>query len=346
MAKFGKRQRKRIDRRDPWARFRVGALLLVIIVIVGSIGYTALGLDPLDAVYQTVVTVSTVGYREIGVVDAQYQAFTIVLILFGTGTALYTLGVLLETLFEGQLDDQFRRQRMQRKIDQLTGHVIVCGYGQVGRSIVSEMTRAGLDVVVVDRSELDLEDFPDGVPVVFGEATEDATLASAGLSRAETLVVALDSDSDNLFVALTARTENPELFIISRANSAGVVEKLERVGVDRVVNPHEIGGSRMAAMVLQPDVTDYLDVVMHDRELEVRMLEIDLGPGSSFVGKTVRELVTPSLAGTTVVAVRREGTFLTSPSADLVIESGDVLIVLGTYDHITEMASAASVRLG
>lgn len=331
----------RINRRDPWARFRVGVLLLVIILIVGSIGYMALGLDPLDAAYQTVVTVSTVGYREIGVVDAQYQAFTIVLILFGTGTALYTLGILLETLFEGQLDDQFRRQRMQRRIDEFTGHVIVCGYGQVGRSIVSEMIRAGRNVVVVDRSDLDLEDFPEGVPVVFGEATEDATLASAGLSRARTLVVALDSDADNLFVVLTARSENPDLFIISRANSAGVVEKLVRVGVDRVVNPHEIGGSRMAAMVLQPDVTDYLDVVMHDRELEVRMAEIETAPGSPFVGKTVRELVTPSLAGTTVIAVRREGTFLTSPSPHLVIEAADILIVLGTYDHIKEMAANA-----
>jgi voltage-gated potassium channel len=346
MAKFGKRQRVRINRTDPWARFRVGALLLVIILIVGSIGYIALGLDPLDAAYQTVVTVSTVGYRETGVVDAQYQVFTIVLILFGTGTALYTLGVLLETLFEGQLDDQFRRQRMQRKIGEFTGHVIVCGYGQVGRSIVSEMVRAGRSVVVVDRSDLDLEDFPEGVPVVFGEATDDATLASAGLSRAQTLVVALDSDADNLFVALTARSENPDLFIISRANSAGVVEKLERVGVDRVVNPHEIGGSRMAAMVLQPDVTDYLDVVMHDRELEVRMAEIEMGPGSNFAGKTVRELVTPSLAGTTVIAVRREGTFLTSPSPDLVIEAADVLIVLGTYEHIREMAADASASLG
>ncbi len=345
MAKFGKRQRVRINRRDPWARFRVGIVLLVNILIVGSIGYTILGLGPLDAVYQTVVTVSTVGYREIGEVNAQYKTFTIVLILFGTGTALYTLGILLETLFEGQLDDQFRRQRMQRRIDEFTGHVIVCGYGQVGRSIVNEMIRAGRDVVVVDRSDRDLEDFPEGVLVVFGEATEDVTLASAGLSRAQTLVVGLDSDADNLFVALTARSENPDLFIISRANSAGVVEKLERVGVDRVVNPHEIGGSRMAAMVLQPDVTDYLDVVMHDRELEVRMLEIEVGPGSSFIGKTVRELVTPSLAGTTVIAVRRDGTFLTSPSPDLVIETADVLIVLGTYDHITEMA-AASARLG
>lgn len=230
---------------------------------------------------------------------------------------------------------------MQRKIDHLDGHVIVCGYGQVGRAIVHEMHRAGRDVVVIDRMEPDVPDLPETVPVVVGEATEEDILKSAGIARAQTLVVALDSDSDNLYVALSARVENDSLFIISRANSSQVVEKLRRVGVDRVVNPHEIGGSRMAAMVLQPGVTDFLDVVMHDKELEVRMAEIEATPASGFARKTVGELITPSLAGTTVVAVRRGGRFLTTPSVDLLIESGDVLIVLGTDDHLHEMTTAA-----
>jgi len=342
MAKFGKRQRKRIDRRDPWARFRVAFALLIAILIVGSIGYMLLGLSFGDAIYQTVITVSTVGYREVGDIDRQfYKSFTIGLILLGTGTALYTIGMLLETLFEVQLDDQFRRQRMQRKIDQFEGHVIVCGFGQVGRAIVAEMHRAGRDVVVVDRTEPDPYDLPEVVPVVLGEATEDEVLASAGIARAETLVVALDSDADNLFVALTARTENSDLFIVARANSSRVVDKLMRVGVDRVVNPHEIGGSRMAAMVLQPDVTDFLDVVMHDGALEVRMAEIDVGPQSAFVGQTVGGIITADLAGTAVVAVKRAGGFLTTPSPELMVESGDVLIVLGTGDHLHAMAASA-----
>lgn len=342
MAMFGKRQRKRIDRRDPWARFRVGFALLILILIVGSIGYMLLGLSIGDAIYQTVITVSTVGYREVGDVNRQfYKSFTIGLILLGTGTALYTIGVLLETLFEGQLDDQFRRQRMQRKIDQFEGHVIVCGFGQVGRAIVAEMHRAGRDVVVVDRIEPDPHELPEIVPVVLGEATEDEVLESAGIARAETLVVALDSDADNLFVALTARTENSDLFIISRANSSRVVDKLIRVGVDRVVNPHEIGGSRMAAMVLQPDVTDFLDVVMHDGALEVRMAEIDVRPQSAFAGQTVGEIITADLAGTAVVAVKRAGSFLTTPSPELTVDAGDVLIVLGTDEHLHAMAESA-----
>jgi len=342
MAKFGKRQRTRIDRRDPWARFRVGLTLLTLIIIVGSIGYMLLGLDMGDAIYQTVITVSTVGYREVGDVDRQfYKSFTIGLILLGTGTALYTIGVLLETLFEGQLDDQFRRQRMQRKIDQLQGHVIICGFGQVGRSIVTEMHRAGRDVVIVDRVEPDPGDLPADVPVVLGEATDDAVLALAGIERAQTLVVALDSDADNLFVALSARTENNKLFIISRANSSRVVDKLHRVGVDRVVNPHEIGGSRMAAMVLHPDVTDFLDVVMHDGTLEVRMAEIDVAERSPFVGQSVGGIITPDLAGTAVVAIKRAGNFLTTPARALTVEAGDVLIVLGTDEHLHDLAAKA-----
>jgi voltage-gated potassium channel len=334
MIMFGPRHRRRIARRDPWTRFRIGVGFLGIVLVGGSIGYMMLGLDAFDAVYQTVITVSTVGYREIGEVDRQYEVFTIFLILFGTGTVLYTLGVLLETLFEGQLDDQFRRQRMQRKIDQLDGHVIVCGYGQVGRAIVGEMHRSGREVVVVDRSDLDPDDLPsDGVAVVVGEATDDSILEQAGLRRADTLVVGLDSDADNLFVALTARTENPDLFIISRANSAGVVGKLERVGVDRVVNPHEIGGSRMAAMVLQPDVTDFLDVVMHDRELEIRMTEVEATVKSGFVGRTVRDLLTSEHERTSLVAIRRNLRFITNPTGNLEIEIGDILIMLGTDDQ-------------
>ncbi len=341
MAKLGT-QRIRSARRDPWLRFRVGIGFLGLVLVVGTVGYMSLGLDAFDAVYQTVITVSTVGYRELGIVDRQYEVFTIFLILFGTGTVLYTLGVLLETLFEGQLDDQFRRQRMQRRIDEFKGHVIVCGYGQVGRSIVDEMDRAGKDVVVIDHAELDPEELPDGVELVTGEATDDDVLAKAGLQRASTLVVALDSDADTLYVSLTARSENEELFIIARANSAGVVDKLGRVGVDRVVNPHEIGGSRMAAMVLQPDVTDFLDVVMHDLELEVRMAEVTATPSSGYVGTKAADLHDSEQASVTLVAVRRGGRFITNPQPDLTIEEDDILIVLGTDEHIRSMTGTPS----
>lgn len=230
---------------------------------------------------------------------------------------------------------------MQRTIDELEGHVIVCGYGQVGQAIVEEMRRAGRDVVVVDRSDIDLDELPDGVHYVFGEATNDEILDAAGLQRAQTLVVGLDSDADNLYVALSARSQNESLFIVSRANSAGAVDKLTRVGVDRVVNPHEIGGSRMAAMVLQPEVTDFLDVVMHDRELEVRMAEIEVHDRSEYVERSIAAILSPNHASTTVVAIRRDGRFITNPPTDLEVQVGDILIALGTDDHLRAMVAEA-----
>lgn len=222
---------------------------LVAVLAAGTAGYAILGLSLLDAVYQTVVTVSTVGFRELGEVGQRYQLFTVVLIMFGTGTALYTLGVLLETLFEGHLNDQFGRRRMQKEIDGLRDHIVVCGYGQVGQAIAAELSGGGREVVIIDRRG----DFdPESSLVVVGEATDDEVLARAGLHRARTLILALDSDTDNLYVALTARTLQPALFIVARANNSAADPKLRRAGADRVVNPHEIGGRRMAELALEP----------------------------------------------------------------------------------------------
>lgn len=246
-----RRRPRRLRRapRDPWSRFRAGLIGLVAVLVIGTAGYTVLGLSVLDAVYQTVVTVSTVGFRELGEVGHHYQFFTITLIMFGTGTALYTLGVLLETLFEGHLNDQFGRRRMQKEIDGLRDHIVVCGYGQVGQAIAVELSGGGREVVIVDRRH-DLD--PEIPLVVVGEATDDEVLARAGLHRARTLILALDSDTDNLYVTLTARALRSDLFIVARANSSTADPKLHRAGADRVVNPHEIGGHRMAELALEP----------------------------------------------------------------------------------------------
>jgi voltage-gated potassium channel len=332
----GRRRSRRSELiENPWRRFRVGVSLLSFIIVAGTVGYVILGLEPLDAAYQTMITISTVGYREIGEVDNRYQVFTMFLILFGTGTSLYTLGVLLETLFEGRLDDQFRRRRMQRDIDRLSGHVIVCGYGQVGRAIIDEVRRAGESVVVVDRNDEGIAD--DDLMSVFGEATDDDVVEMAGLARARTLVVALDSDADNLFVVLSARSQRPDLFIVARANLSSAAPKLFQAGADRVVNPHEIGGSRMAAMILQPDVAEFLDVVMHDRELEVRLAEVRVDATSPLVEMSLGDAGTHEKTGSILLAVRRGEGFMTNPSAGLVLRVDDVLIALGTPDQLAAL---------
>ena len=223
--------------------------MLAAILVVGTTGYVLLGLSVLDALYQTVITISTVGYGDPESVGGRYQLFTIVLILIGTGTSLYTVGVVIEMLFEGRLDDHVRRRRMQRSIDNLSGHAVICGYGQVGRAIAAAMGDAGTEVVLIDR---DPDVDAGGLHLVRGNATEDSTLRDAGTERAGSLVLALDSDVDNLYVALSARALYPELFIVARANSGGALPKLQQAGADRVINPNLIGGAYMAAVALRP----------------------------------------------------------------------------------------------
>lgn len=235
---------------EPVERLVAGFVLLAVILMAGTTGYVLLGLGVLDALYQTVITVSTVGYGDPENVGGHHQVFTIVLILLGTGTSLYTIGVVIEMLFEGRLDDHVRRRRMQRSIDSLSGHAVICGYGQVGRAIAAAMGDAGTDVVLIDRDPgID----PAGLHLVLGDATEENTLRDAGTERASSLVLALDSDVDNLYVALSARALYPDLFIVARANSGGALPKLQQAGADRVINPNLIGGAYMASLALRPD---------------------------------------------------------------------------------------------
>ena len=237
---------------EPVERLVAGLTVLTAILAAGTTGYVLLGLGPLDALYQAVITVSTVGYGDPENIGGRYQLFTIVLILLGTGTSLYTIGVVIEMLFEGRLDDHIRRRRMQRSIDGLCRHAVVCGYGQVGRAIAAAMIDAGADVVLIDRdSSVD----PGDLHLVLGDATHDSILRDAGTERASSLVVALDSDADNLYVALSARALCPELFIVARANSADALPKLEQAGADCVINPHQIGGAHMAAAALRQSAT-------------------------------------------------------------------------------------------
>lgn len=310
-------------------------------LLAGTVGYVALGLELLDAVYQTVITISTVGYREVGQVGDRYQVFTVFLILFGTGTSLYTLGVLIETMFEGRLDSQFRRRRMQRGIDRLSDHVVLCGYGQVGRAIEEELIRAGETVVTIDRKEPEYIRAIEDHRMVIGDVTDDIILLQAGLDRARTLVVALDSDTDNLFITLTARAINPGLFIVARANVSATGPKLRRAGAAWVVNTQQIGGARMAALVSHPEVAEFLDVVMHDGDLEVRLSEVLVTDGSVFADRSLADCGIRTRTGATVLAVRRGGSFVTNPSRHFVLLPGDLLIALGTEEHLAALSAQA-----
>jgi voltage-gated potassium channel len=326
-----------------WRRLRLALALLATVFVVGTVGYVLLGFSWLDAVYQTVTTVATVGFREVRPLDDAGQVFTIALILVGVGTALYTFSVVLEMLLEGHLSELFGRRRMERRIEAMRGHVIVCGWGRVGRAIGAELTAAGADLVVVDIDQGRIADAD--VPTLVGDATEDRVLEAAGLLRARALVAAMDTDAGNLFVTLSARSLRPDIFIVARARLEESEEKLRRAGADRVVNPQSIGGARIAAFLLQPNVTEFLDVVMHDRGLQFRLAEIVIPAESSIAGQSIRSAHLRDRTGALVLALRSaQGVFNTNPSPDTTIESGQVLIAIGTPDELESLERTVHVR--
>lgn len=315
--------------------------MLVAVVVAGTFGYVVLGLGAFDAFYQTVITVTTVGYGEIGgagEIDTAYRVFTVFLVLGGVGSVLYTLGVLLESIVEGTLNDQIRRRRMEKHIDDMRDHVIVAGWGRVGNAIAQYVRRMDGAVVVIDRDPPHEEG---EWPVVVGEATVDETLRAAGIDRAGTLVVALDSDADNLYVTLTARSMRSDLFVVVRTSSQTNEPKFLQAGADRVVNPHEIGGSRMAALAMQPHVAEFFDEVLHDEGHDVSINELHVPESSRLVGATLGSI--GDAAHPLVVALRSpDGTYNTNPGPAASLSVGDVLIVLGTTDQVTHLRT----RLG
>lgn len=326
---------------NPFRNVRIGLGLLGLVLVVGTAGYLALGFDLLNAVYQTVSTITTVGFAAPHRLGAGGKVFTIVLILGGVGTALYTFSTVLEVLIEGHMRDLVRRRRMQRDIDRLDRHVIVCGWGRVGREVARFLTNAGCSVVVIDRDPERLADVAH--LSVCGDVTDDEVLLQAGIERASTLVAALDTDSDNLYLTVAGKSMRSDLQIIARARNSSSEAKLLRAGADRVVNPQQLGGDRMASFVTQPHVVDFIDVVMHDGTLKFRLEEQSVSPNSPLAGATIRTSQIRDRTGALVLAIRRpEGDFLTNPSPDTTITAGDVLISVGTAEQLATLAAVAS----
>ncbi|MBP17250.1 MAG: potassium channel protein [Acidimicrobiaceae bacterium] len=314
--------------------------LIVGVVAAGTFGYGLFGLTPVDAFYQTIITISTVGFREltVGEPDAAWKLFTAVLILVGTGSMLYGATAVIESIVEGRITGQFRRYRMQRSIDELSGHLVVCGLGRVGTSITDFVQSIGQEVVAVDVDPDRLEGA--GLLHVVGDSRQEDVLRQAGIDRATTLITALGTTVDNLYVTLSARGLNSRLFIVSRCDDQEALTKMLQVGADRVVNPYEIGGSRMASLATQPNVADFLDVVVHDGTFEARLREILLPESCAFEGKTIDDLALRRETGAVVLSVRDgSGRFHTDDVARRPFESGDVIVAIGSDSSLDRLAA-------
>jgi voltage-gated potassium channel len=322
-------------------RLELAIGMVVGVAMIGTLGYWALGLSPLDALYQTITTVTTVGFREVEEFGSGEKWFTIFVIMTGVGTVLYTVTLIVEVVVEGQLTDVFGRRRMDREIAKMSGHTVVCGWGRVGKAVATDLTSTGHEVVIVDMNPERVENLPHRT--VVGDATLDATLQAAGIAKANSLIAALEGDAENLFVTLSGRAINPSLFIVARARQDESVVKLENAGADRVVNPQELGAARMASFVARPHVAEFVDVVMHERSLEFRMQEIEVEPDSPLAGRTLREANIRERSGVLVLALREvDGTFTTNPTGDTLIEPKQVIIAVGTADDFTRLGQISA----
>ena len=313
--------------------------MVAAVTIFGTAGYMAFGFTLLDALYQTVTTITTVGFRELTDFGTGEKVFTIILIVVGVSTVLYTFTLVVQSVVEGQLSEFVGRRRMDRQINQLRNHTIVCGWGRVGAAVANDLRIEGHDVVVVDADAERVRELP--FPTIVGDATRDETLRAAGIEHAQALIAALHGDAENLFVTLSGRDLRPDLFIVARARADESVGKLEHAGADRVVNPQELGAGRMASFVASPHVAEFLDVVMHERSIEFRMREFDIPVDSPIAGKTLRDANVREASGALVLALRSpDGAFTTNPTGDTVLGPHHVIIALGTAEDFVRLADS------
>jgi voltage-gated potassium channel len=293
----------------------------------------------LDSLQQTTTTVTTVGLGEVRPFDASAQWFSIFLSIFGVSAGLFTLGAVFEEQLEASFA-RFGRRRMDHRIANLSNHVVLCGYGRVGSQIARFLHGRDLDIVALDTDDVRVMSATDaGYPVVLGSSTEDEVLLAAGIERASTLIVSLGNDGDAMSTVLSARALNPKLRIIARANETSSEAKLLRAGCDRVVNPLYQGAHRMAAFAQQPDVADFLDVVVHDEEVEYELEEFRVSPASRMAGKPIGESHLRRETGALVLALRRaDGSFVSNPPPETELTPGATLIAIGLADQLRALA--------
>jgi voltage-gated potassium channel len=317
--------------------------VLGVLVAVGTVGYHLLErMTILDALYMTVITLSTVGYGEVRPLSPLGRLFTIGLILFGVSAVAWALSSMIEVFLGEQLRHALWRHRMERVIEQLAYHYIICGYGRMGQQIGLELTRRGLAFVVVEQDPEVAEELRgQGILHIHGDATADHTLLAAGLDRARGLATALSGDADNALVVISAKGLNPRIQIVARASNRETEEKLHRAGADRVVTPYTIGGQRMALSLLQPAVNEFLNSVVFDAEKHTELGELEVRETSELAGKTLRDSHLREQWGAIVVAIKKaEGELVLGPSADTLLQVGDLIILVANAQCLRELQHA------
>ena len=324
--------------------YAVAALLLVLTG--GTVAFhESLDESWLQAIYRTVVTTSLAGLDTVPRNDWA-RAVSIVLVLAGLTIFAYIATILVEGIARGVFTDALAQRRRRRTIERLSDHYIICGFGRVGRRVAAEFRESGVEFVVLDFSEDAIEHARElGVLFIEGTGTEDEDLREAGLERARGLVASSDSDADNLYITLSARSARPNLLIVARASDEDAAKKLRLAGADRVVQPYSTAGKEMAKLVLRPQVAAFLDIVSTSGGPELLFEEIEVTETCEQAGRSIRDLRIREVTGAMIVALRkRDGTFDTTPSPDAVLDVGDVMIAAGTPDELRRLEELFAPR--
>lgn len=318
--------------------------LLLFVLVGGTAGYVIIeGWSTWDALYMTVITVTTVGYREVHTLSRAGEAFTVALLIGGVGTALYTFTLLATLVVEGGLHLRLEHRRIRRMIDQLQDHFIVCGYGRIGSTVAEELRREGVPFVIVERNpERVHEVIAAGMLAVEADASREEVLRRLGIDRARAFIAAVGTDAENVYAVLTARGLAPNLFIVGRAENEDAERKLMRAGANRVVSPYQIGATQMAQTALRPAVVDFVQLATSSGSLDLAMEQVKVAPDSALAGRSLIDANLRQRFGVIVVGIQRSGGQLEfNPSPDVVMHPGDDIVVLGRPGSLRELESVA-----
>jgi voltage-gated potassium channel len=349
-------QRDEAELKGMQRRVTIAALLLLGVFVVGVVGYRIIGAPEhgwLDAVYMTTILLTTTGLREVvPTTSLAGEIFTTLLLLFGATAAVYTLSMITAFIVEGDMTQGFRRRRMQKRIDAMQGHFIVCGAGQTGTSVLRELTATDRECVVIEHSHEHIAALTSVFPtlaVLHGDCSDDETLSKAGVQRASGIVVCTDDDKNALVTTVLARQLNPKIRVVARATNDKAASRLRQAGADGVVSPAQIGGMRLASELIRPSVVGFLDQMLRDTNKNLRLEDIPVTPSSSFAGQEVSSLKLHEYGtGLLLLAVRNaDGVYQFNPPANSRVHPGSHLIAMGdpvSVQHLRAVAAPESAN--
>ena len=318
----------------------VSLSILILIIAAGTIGYMTIeGWQFVDALYMTVITISTVGFKEVNQVGAAGRIFTIFLVFTGVGFTLYVAAAVVQFMVEGRIRIILGRRRLDKKIDRLKNHYIICGYGRIGRVLCRHLKRAGIDVAVIEKDpeQITVMD-EDGILYIAGEATDENILLKAGIKRAQGLVAALATDTDNVFLVLTARQLAPEILIMARSSQETAKIKLRAAGANFVESPYEMGAVSMAHRIIRPTVTSFLDLAFAHKRRDIQMEEIPVSSASELVNIQLKDSGIRQKYNLIIIAIKKsDGSMQFNPSFEAVIAPHDTVIAVGEADNLQKL---------